>query len=264
MDLFPLINTKCVEHVSLLKKAPDLDTDKILQDFAKMIKQNNGEIENRTPVKNTCEQKVNVINTLMENINLFHSNTDSTKYSINFIADLNLYFGRIHEIFGVSRTTLALIIAQKMDGHIFWIRTKWNPNNLNTDGISNFINPGRLTFVNVKNLTDILWTMEETLRTNCIPLVVCDLPEIPNFTAVRRLQLTLKSDIYEHKKCLGLLLTPKNGGARGVESRWKATANHSEFQTAWHLECCKAQNTKPGKWKIIKKEGFANYQTIKL
>jgi hypothetical protein len=60
------------------------------------------------------------------------------------------------------------------------------------------------------------------------------------------------------------LLTPKNGGARGVESRWKATANHSKFYTAWHLECCKAQNIKPGKWEIIKKEGFANYQTIKL
>ena len=36
--------------MSLLKEAPDLDTDKILQDFAKMIKQNNGEIENRTGV----------------------------------------------------------------------------------------------------------------------------------------------------------------------------------------------------------------------
>ena len=207
---------------------------------------------------------VNIINKLMENINLFHSNIENTKPSINFIGDLNLSLGRIHEIFGFSRATLALIIAQNTANHIFWIRTEWNPDNLNADGITNFINPGRLTFINVKNFTDMLWTMEEILRTSCIPLVVCDLPEIPNFTAVRRLHLALKSDISEHKKCLGLLLTPKNGGARGVESRWKATANHSKFYTAWHLECCKAQNIKPGKWEIIKKEGFANYQTIKL
>ena len=46
-----IINTKSVEHVSFLKEAPDLDTDKILQDFAKMIKQNNGVIRTKTNVK---------------------------------------------------------------------------------------------------------------------------------------------------------------------------------------------------------------------
>ena len=99
---------------------------------------------------------VNIINKLMENINLFHSNIENTKPSINFIGDLNLSLGRIHEIFGFSRATLALIIAQNTANHIFWIRTEWNPDNLNADGITNFINPGRLTFINVKNFTDML------------------------------------------------------------------------------------------------------------
>ena len=207
---------------------------------------------------------MNIINKIMENVNLFHYKGKIIKPSINFIGDLNLSLGRIHEIFGSSRIILALIIAQKIDGHIFWINTEWNPNNLNAEGIINFINPGRLTFIRLKNINDMLWTMEEILRTDCIPLVICDLPDIPNFTAIRRLHLALGSNINETKKRLGLLLTPKNGGARGVESRWKATPNHDKIDMAWHLECCKAQITKPGKWKIIKNYGVDNYRVIKL
>mgnify|MGYP006115363113 FL=1 len=52
LDLFPIINTKSVEYVSFLKQAPDLDTDKILQDFAKMIRRNNGIIKTKTNVNN--------------------------------------------------------------------------------------------------------------------------------------------------------------------------------------------------------------------
>ena len=84
---------------------------------------------------------MNIINKIMENINLFHYKGKIIKPSINFIGDLNLSLGRIHEIFGSSRIILALIIAQKIDGHIFWINTEWNPNNLNAEGIINFINP---------------------------------------------------------------------------------------------------------------------------
>ena len=51
LDLFPIINTNSVKYVSFMKYAPDLDTDKILQDFAKTIKQNNGEIKNKAAVK---------------------------------------------------------------------------------------------------------------------------------------------------------------------------------------------------------------------
>ena len=78
------------------------------------------------------------------------NNISQTLPSINFVGHLHLSSGKIHEIYGNSRTTFALIVAQKMQGHIFWIRTETNPNLLTADGIMDFINPGRLTFINVK------------------------------------------------------------------------------------------------------------------
>jgi len=200
----------------------------------------------------------------MTNICLNLNNTSQTIPYINFIGNLNLSSGKIHELYGNSRTTLALIIAKKMQGHIFWIRTESNPNLLNADGITDFINPGRLTFINVKTFNDILWSMEETLRAGCIPLVISDLPKIPDFTAVRRLHLALKSNINNEKICLGLILTPQQGGARGVESRWQFNANHSKLKTEWLLECIKAKNIKLRKWKVIKKSKSIDLITKKL
>ena len=207
---------------------------------------------------------MNILTVTMTNICLDLNNTLQTIPSINFIDNLNLSSGKVHELYGNSRTTLALIIAKKMQGHIFWIRTESNPNLLNADGIIDFINPGRLTFINVKTSNDILWSMEETLRAGCIPLVISDLPKIPEFTAVRRLHLALKSNINNDKICLGLLLTPQQGGARGVESRWQFTANHSKLNTEWLLECTKAKNIKLRKWKVIKKSKSIDLITKKL
>lgn len=207
---------------------------------------------------------MNILTITMTNICLNLNNTSQTIPYINFIGNLNLSSGKIHELYGNSRTTLALIIAKKMQGHIFWIRTESNPNLLNADGITDFINPGRLTFINVKTFNDILWSMEETLRAGCIPLVISDLPEIPDFTTVRRLHLALKSRINNDKICLGLLLTPQQGGVRGVESRWQFNANHTQFDTAWMLECSKAKNIKLGRWKVIKESKSIDLMTKKL
>ena len=153
---------------------------------------------------------MNIVNITMTKMHLQLNNISQISPSVNFIGNLHLSSGKIHEIYGNSQTTLALIIAKKMEGHIFWIRTDSNPNYLNAEGIIDFINPGRLTFINVKKINDILWSMEETLRAGCIPLVISDLPEIPDFTAVRRLHLALRSNANNERICLGLLLTPQN------------------------------------------------------
>ena len=42
LNNLPTINTKTVKYASFMKEAPELDTDKILQDFAKSIRQNQG------------------------------------------------------------------------------------------------------------------------------------------------------------------------------------------------------------------------------
>ena len=42
VNILPTINTKTVKYASFMKEAPELDTDKILQDFANSIRQNQG------------------------------------------------------------------------------------------------------------------------------------------------------------------------------------------------------------------------------
>ena len=49
--LLPIINKKTVKYASFLKEAPEIDTDKVLQDFAKNIRRNQGVINTKAKAK---------------------------------------------------------------------------------------------------------------------------------------------------------------------------------------------------------------------
>ena len=70
---------------------------------------------------------------------------------------------------------------------------------------------------------DILWVMEEKLRSGAVPLVVAQMTSPPSLRAVRRLHLAA-----EHSTTapLGLLLTASDSGTPGVEIRWLMQPNH--------------------------------------
>ena len=51
LKLLPIINKNKVKYTSFLKEAPELDTDKLLQDFAKNIRQNQGLIKTKAKAK---------------------------------------------------------------------------------------------------------------------------------------------------------------------------------------------------------------------
>ena len=53
-----------------------------------------------------------------------------------------------------------------------------------------FINPGRLILVQPKSAKDILWSMEEILRSGASPLAIADIPESPALTPGRRLHFS--------------------------------------------------------------------------
>ena len=170
--------------------------------------------------------------------------------------NINLALGRVHEACGPNRHSLAMMIAQKTKGHIFWVAPEWNIDCLHADGVISFINPGRLTFLNPKRTEDILWTLEEVLRSGVVPLIIADLPGLPALTPVRRLNLAAETGTREGKHSpLGLLLTPGNGGASGIESRWYLSAHHQGMKNIWQLKRMRSRREPPKSWSLSYENG---------
>ncbi|MEP3299557.1 MAG: hypothetical protein ABJO27_24275 [Pseudoruegeria sp.] len=169
----------------------------------------------------------------------------------SFLGDLTLTVARTHEFCGNSRHTLAMLLIKAYEGPVFWIQPGWLPEWLHGDGMRSFISPGRINFVSVRRPEDLLWCTEEALRSGVVPLVIADLPAPPPLTPVRRLHLACETGAGQglHRP-LGLLLTPGDGGAQGVESRWHFAAHHSAKQQGWRLTRRRARTAPVQSWSV--------------
>jgi protein ImuA len=172
---------------------------------------------------------------------------------------LGLARARLHELCGPARRTLALIAARGCDGPVIWIAPGWLPERLHADGLARLVEPGRLLFVHPARAADLLWAMEEALRAGAAPLVVAELPEPPRLTPVRRLHLAAETGAAEGPVApTGLILTPGDGGAPGVESRWHAAPAHAGGQSRWTLRRLRARMAPPAAFTLRPAgEGFA-------
>ncbi|WP_240722539.1 hypothetical protein [Poseidonocella sp. HB161398] len=160
-------------------------------------------------------------------------------------AEMSLRPGRAHELCGAARRRLALAVAAAVTGPVLWIRPSWQAEQLNCDGVRMLADPGRLIFAEPVRAEDLLWCMEEGLRSGAAPLVVAELPAPPAMTPVRRLHLAAETG---GGQALGLLLTPGAGGAPGVESRWSLDPVHEPGQRRWRLERRRARTQPPKVW----------------
>lgn len=159
--------------------------------------------------------------------------------------------GRVHEVSGPARRTFAMWLAAQTQGPVFWIAQPWSPDRLNSDGVSHWINPARLIFITPKRAEDLLWTMEEILRAGTNALSVVDLPGLPNLTQVRRMHLAAEAGGQSGgQRPLGLLMTPGQGGAAGVETRWHLQARHHAGHDRWHLDRVRARTAPCKSWTV--------------
>lgn len=183
---------------------------------------------------------------------LLERRTHRPKPGIGFLGQLSLAGARAHEFCGPARRTLALILAAAVEGPVFWIAPGWSQDRLHGEGVVALIDPGRLTFVSPRRPEDILWSMEEVLRSGLVPLVVCELPGLPGLTPVRRLHLAAETATREAGAApVGLLLLPGSGGAPGVESRWHMAPKHARDQSRWRLERRRARMAPPAAWDVV-------------
>jgi protein ImuA len=181
--------------------------------------------------------------------------------------DLVLRRGRLHELCGPSRRMLAAGVMARSTGPVVWIRPGWWPERLNAAGLQPLANPGRLLLVRADRDEAALWAAEEALRAGVVPLVVVETSGLPGLTAVRRLHLAAGAgaDVAHRDGAvppLGLILSPGQGGAPGVESRWHMDPLPSRSllwsdEAAWTLSRLRARLAPPARWRLARKAGQA-------
>lgn len=174
-----------------------------------------------------------------------------------FLEGLGLERARTHEFCGQARRTLAIAVLRATTGPVIWIRPDWAPDKLNPDGIVRFIDPARLIFISPRRPEDLLWATEEALRAGIVPLVVADLPGPPGLTPIRRLHLAAETGAKEGRVTpLGLILTPGDGGAPGIESRWSFNPQHAGAgRSLWTLSRLRARTAPQKVWQVTADKG---------
>ncbi|RFP87333.1 hypothetical protein DZK27_11805 [Rhodobacteraceae bacterium 63075] len=173
--------------------------------------------------------------------------------AVELTPDISLALARVHEACGAARHVFALWLAAQMDGPVFWIKPAWAQAGLNPAGVAEFIEPSRLTLIAAPREEDVLWCMEEALAASCVPLVVAEPLRLPALTPVRRLHLAAGR---RAGRPTGLLLTPGEGGAQGVESRWHMQPAASEDETPrWTLTRTRARTAPEKSWDLRHEDG---------
>ena len=129
---------------------------------------------------------------------------------------LGLIRARVHEVCGPSRTTFAALILGESQGTVIWVSPAWMIERIFPAGLESFADRGRIIFARARRPEDLLWSVEEALRSGAAPLVLADLPHPPGLTPIRRLHLAAEAgaEAARHRgrlPPLGLLPTPGQG-----------------------------------------------------
>lgn len=182
------------------------------------------------------------------------SHTD--RPSLTVMDDMHLAYARVHELCGRARRTLAMQVAARAGYPVIWIAPQWGADPLNPDGMREFTAPQQFIFVTPRRPEDLLWCMEEALRAGAVPLVVVDLPGPPALTPVRRLHLAAETAAAEGRIApIGLILTPAEGGAQGVESRWQLEPDHRADRREWVVTRLRARTAPMRQWHVTAVDG---------
>ncbi|WP_264212845.1 ImuA family protein [Leisingera thetidis] len=192
--------------------------------------------------------------------------------ALSLMDGIALEQGRTHEACGPARHSFALWLAAAAQdprpGPVLWLSPARGGRQPNPDGLAGEASPIRFLFVRAARTEDQLWAMEEALRSGAAALVVAELSEPPAMTPVRRLHLAAEAGGRFGPAPLGLLLTPGQGGAQGVESRWHLAPAHAfpvhafpaqglrtgdgatAPRSCWTLQRLRARTLPPRSWQV--------------
>lgn len=149
------------------------------------------------------------------------------------IDSFSLLRRRVHEAEGRGRRAFALFQAARHPGPLVWILPSHVPEMPMLRGLPRGVGE-RLHLLRPVGETDLLWCIEETLRSAPVNLVIAE-PEKPlTLTVGRRLQLAAEAGC-----TTGLMLIRQESGSNATETRWNceplpSTAMDSTLQR-WKL-----------------------------
>ncbi len=175
--------------------------------------------------------------------------------ALQLATGISLTLARLHEACGPARRSFAIWLAGEIQreqaGPVIWIAQSHQTERLNPEATIGLAAPERFLHLSPQRPDDLLWCMEETLRSGTAPLVVADLTGPPALTPVRRLHLAAETGAAEGFCApLGLILTPEQGGASGVETRWYMAPTHSPHAQGWTLRRLRARQAPPKDWQL--------------
>ncbi len=129
--------------------------------------------------------------------------------------------GAVHEVTGDAAGGFAAMVAGRLACPVLWCRDAADRAVLYGPGLGVFgLNPARVIVARCQGRTDLLWAMEEGLRTRALAAVIGEPPGIVDLTASRRLQLAAETG-----GGLGIVVNPEGGfAASALESRWRINA----------------------------------------
>ena len=151
---------------------------------------------------------------------------------------------RVHEAAGRGRRAFALFQALRHPGPLIWITPAHAPELPMLRGLPLGVGE-RLHLLRPVGGADVLWCVEEALRTAPVGLVIAE-PEKPlSLTAGRRLQLAAEAG-----RSTGLLLIREGAGSNATETRWHCapTASPAPDSTLHHWTLSKNKKGSKGNW----------------
>ena len=127
---------------------------------------------------------------------------------------LTLRHRRVHEAEGRGRRAFAWFQAIRHPGHLVWISPAHAPEMPMLRGMPEGVGE-RLHLLRPTSETDLMWCIEETLRSAPVALVIAEPLQPLSLTAGRRFQLAAEAG-----GTTGLLLIQTDAGSNATETRW--------------------------------------------
>jgi protein ImuA len=158
----------------------------------------------------------------------------------------SLRSARVHEAEGRGRRAFAVFQAARHSGPLIWILPAHVPELPMLRGLPRGVGE-RLHMVRPSGETDLLWCVEEALRSVPVGLVIAEPDKPLSLLAGRRLQLAAEAG-----RTTGLMLIRQDAGSNATETRWvcEPVAGASADSTLHHWSLIKNKKGTLKSWTV--------------